>query len=287
MNDLSSESTCTCLCSIKAPDGIFCLFEKLYFVFLRLSVVCQVLYVFSTLCEVMVQLLLQIFVQACCHGRFESGPGLTRVKPGFDAGLTHCKPGFDAGLTHCKPGLDLGLACALTILRYDANMNQKGSLLFCAFNGCPQELDFKTGGCHSKGKFYGALKHNCGTPNGEVSCGYVSKDLAIEHKFRIVDKDSLEGKKLQKETGWSRTDFVWVPEDTMIRPIRSDVGTKRGREHVSGINTDQETEQMSKKQVLPCLASFCQSQLACHASRLSCKQSLRNTGDCQGYAHRE
>lgn len=129
-------------------------------------------------------------------------------------------------------------------------MNQKGSLLFCAFNGCPQELDFKTGGCHSKGKFNGALKHNCGTPNGEVSCGYVSKDLAIEHKFRIVDKDSLEGKKLQKETGWSRTDFVWVPEDTMIRPIRSDVGTKRGREHVSGINTDQETEQMSKKQAI-------------------------------------
>ena len=66
VNDLSSESTCTCLCSIKAPDGIFCLFEKLYFVFLRLSVVvvCQVLCVFSTLCEVMVQLLLQIFVQA-------------------------------------------------------------------------------------------------------------------------------------------------------------------------------------------------------------------------------
>ena len=28
--DLSSESICTCLCSIKAPDGIFCLFEKLY-----------------------------------------------------------------------------------------------------------------------------------------------------------------------------------------------------------------------------------------------------------------
>ncbi|KAL0044900.1 hypothetical protein WJX82_001509 [Trebouxia sp. C0006] len=50
--------------------------------------------------------------------------------------------------------------------------------------------------CHSKGKFYGALKHNCGTPNGEVSCGYVSKDLATEHKFRIVDKDSVEGKKL-------------------------------------------------------------------------------------------
>ena len=80
-------------------------------------------------------------------------------------------------------------------------MNQKGSLLFCAFNGCPQELDFKTGwrkACHSKGKFYGALKHNCGTPNGEVSCGYVSKDLAIEHKFGCVDRDSVEGKKLQK-----------------------------------------------------------------------------------------
>ena len=180
----------TCLCRIKAPDGIFCLFEKLYHVLQRLSVVvvCQVLYVFSTLCEVMVQLLLQIFVQASCHGRFESGPGLTRVRPGFDAGQTHC-----------KPGLDLGLACALAFLRYDANMNQKGSLLFCAFNGCPQELDFKKGwrkACHSKGKFYGALKHNCGTPNGEVSCGYVSKDLATEHKFRIVDKDSVEGKKL-------------------------------------------------------------------------------------------
>ena len=39
--------------------------------------------------------------------------------------------------------MDLGLGCALAILRYDANMNQKGSLLFCAFNGCPQELDFK------------------------------------------------------------------------------------------------------------------------------------------------
>jgi len=101
-----------------------------------------------------------------------------------------------------------------------------------------------------KGKFYGALKHKCGTPNGEVSCGYVSKASAIEHKFRIDDRDSVEGKKLQKETGWSRTDFVWVPEDTTIRPTRSDVATKRGREHVSDINTDQETEHVSKKQVL-------------------------------------
>ena len=90
--DLSSESTCTCLCSIKAPDGIFCLFEKLYHVLLRLSVgvVCDVLYVFSTLCQVMVQLLLQIFVQASCHGRFESGPGLTRVRPGSGPGSGLC-----------------------------------------------------------------------------------------------------------------------------------------------------------------------------------------------------
>ena len=75
---------------------------KLYHVLLRLSVgvVCDVLYVFSTLCQVMIQLLLQIFVQASCHGRFEIGPGLT---------------GSD-------PGLDLGLGCALAILRYDANM---------------------------------------------------------------------------------------------------------------------------------------------------------------------
>ena len=144
-------------------------------------------------------------------------------------------------------------------------MNQKGSLLFCSFNGCPQELDFKPGwrkACHSKGKFYGALKHNCGTTSGEVSCGYISRALAIEHKFQFVGRDSEEGKKLQKETGWSRTDFVWVPEDTTIRPTRGDVGTKRGREHVSDINTDQETEHTSKKQVLSCQASFCQSQLA-------------------------
>ena len=220
----------------------------------------------------------QIFVQASCH-RFESGPGLTRVRPGSGAGLTYC-----------KAGLDLGLACVLAILRYNANMNQKGSLLFCAFNGCPQELDFKTGwrkACHSKGKFYGALKHICGTTSGEVSCGYISRALAIEHKFKFVDRDSGEGKKLQKETGWSRTDFVWVPEDTTIRPTRGDVGKKRGREHVSDISTDQETEHVSKKQVLSCLANFCQSQLACHASRLSCKQSLRNTGDWQGNPHRE
>ena len=67
--DRTSESTCTCLCSIKAPDSIFCLFEKLYHVLLRLSigVVCDVLYVFSTLSQVMVELLLQIFVQASCH----------------------------------------------------------------------------------------------------------------------------------------------------------------------------------------------------------------------------
>ena len=158
-------------------------------------------------------------------------------------------------------------------------MNQKGSLLFCAFNGCPQELDFKTGwrkACHSKGKFYGTLKHNCGTLSGEVTCKYISRALAIEHKFKSVDQDSEEGKKLQKETGWHRTDFVWVPEDTTIRPIRGDVGTKRGLEHVSDINTDLETERVSKKQVLSCLASFCQSQLVC---RLSCKQSLRNTGE--------
>ena len=71
----------TCLCSIIAPDGIFCLLVKLYHVLLRLSVgvVCHVLHVFSTLRQVMVQLPLQIFVLASCHGRFESGPGLTRV----------------------------------------------------------------------------------------------------------------------------------------------------------------------------------------------------------------
>ena len=169
-------------------------------------------------------------------------------------------------------------------------MNKKGSLLFCSFNGCPQELDFKTGwrkACHSKGKFYGALKHNCGTTSGEVSCGYISRALAIEHKFQFVGRDSEEGKKLQKETGWSRTDIVWVPEDTTIRPTRGDVCTKRGREHASDINTDQETEHALKKQVLSCLASFCQSQLVWHASRLSCKQSLRNTGNWQGYPHRE
>ena len=63
--------------------------------------------------------------------------------------------------------------------------------------------------------------------------------------------------------------------DEVVTPI------KRGREHVSDINTDQEAEHVSKKQVLSCLATFCQSQLACRASRLSCKQSLRNTGDQQ------
>ena len=129
---------------------------------------------------------------------------------GLNLGQTRVRPGSEFGLTHCKPGLDLGLACALAILRCDANMNKKGSLLFCAFNGCPQELDFKTGwrkACHSKGKFYGALKHNCGTPSEEVSCGYISRALAIGHKFQFVDRDSEEGKKLQKETGWSRTDF--------------------------------------------------------------------------------
>ena len=88
-----------------------------------------------------------------------------------------------------------------------------------------------------------------------------------------------------KETGWCRTDFVWVPEDTTIRPTRGSVATKRGREDVSDINTDQETERVSKKQVLSRLASFCQSQLAYHASRLSCKQSLRNTGDWHGHKH--
>ena len=189
----------------------------------------------------MIRVAWQIFVQASCH-RFESGPGLTRVRPGSGAGLTHC-----------KAGVDLGLACALAILRYNANMNQKGSLLFCAFNGCPQELDFKTGWrkvCHSKGKFYGASKHKCGTPSGEVSCEYISRALAIEHKFQFVDRNSEQGKKLQKETGWIKTYFVWVPEDTTIRPTRGDVGTKRGREHVSDINTDQEIEHVSKKQVL-------------------------------------
>ena len=76
-------------------------------------------------------------------------------------------------------------------------MNQKGSLLFCALDGCPQELDFKTGwlkACDSKGKFYGTLKHNRETLSGEVTCKYISRALAIEHKFKFVDKDSEERK---------------------------------------------------------------------------------------------
>ena len=76
-------------------------------------------------------------------------------------------------------------------------MNQKGSLLLYAFDGCPQELDFKTGwlkACDSKGKFYGTLKHNRETLSGEVTCKYISRALAIEHKFKFVDKDSEERK---------------------------------------------------------------------------------------------
>ena len=35
--DLSSESTRTCLCGMKAPDGVFCLCEKLYPVLLSMG----------------------------------------------------------------------------------------------------------------------------------------------------------------------------------------------------------------------------------------------------------
>ena len=36
--DVSSESTCTCLCGMKARDGICCLFNDIYHVLLRLPV---------------------------------------------------------------------------------------------------------------------------------------------------------------------------------------------------------------------------------------------------------
>ena len=36
--DVSSETTCTCLCGMKARDGVFCLFKKVYHVLLRLPV---------------------------------------------------------------------------------------------------------------------------------------------------------------------------------------------------------------------------------------------------------
>ena len=36
--DVSSESTRTCLCGMKAPDGVSCLFKKFYHVLLRLPV---------------------------------------------------------------------------------------------------------------------------------------------------------------------------------------------------------------------------------------------------------
>jgi len=35
--DMSSESTRTCLCGMKAPDGVFCLCEKLYHVLLSVG----------------------------------------------------------------------------------------------------------------------------------------------------------------------------------------------------------------------------------------------------------
>ena len=118
-------------------------FDKLYHVLLRLfvGVVFQVLYVFPTPCQVMVELLLQIFVQASCHGRFESGPGL----------------GFTQNLTHFKSGLELGLACALTILRYDANM--KGITAILCLQWLPSRARLKNRlaqGLSQQRKVYGA-----------------------------------------------------------------------------------------------------------------------------------
>jgi len=114
--DLSSESTCICLCSIKAPAGIFCLFDKLYHVLLRLSfgVVCHVLYVFSTLCQVMVQLLLQIFVQASCHGSFQSGPGLTRVCSNCSAAMCQLWCSLSAQQPLVKSAVSSAATCQLS-----------------------------------------------------------------------------------------------------------------------------------------------------------------------------
>ncbi len=95
--DLSSEPTCTYLYGMKAPDGVSYLFEKLYHVLLRLSVVSlqtsipvdQWAAVFSTVVSChwwrrkgVIRVAWQIFVH-----RFESGPGHTRVRPGSDLGL--------------------------------------------------------------------------------------------------------------------------------------------------------------------------------------------------------
>ncbi len=98
--DMSSESSCTRLCSMKAPDGVSCLFEKLYHVLVRLSVGHLFKQQFQSINERcptvvschwwrkkgLIRVAWQIFV---------IGLNLVQVKPGSDLGLTWvCLPYF-------------------------------------------------------------------------------------------------------------------------------------------------------------------------------------------------
>ena len=137
----------------------------------------------------------------------------------------------------------------------------KGSLYFCDNPDCASNLSFGPRWrrvCRSKKRFYGKEQHNCGygiVADPACSWGYITKAAADQHGLVLVNRSSDAGRQLQEQFGWKDTDFLFVPEGTIVKPIKV---KKRKAEHVPFEELDEEAQDTFRKQVLSCPLSMLQ-----------------------------
>jgi len=116
------------------------------------------------------------------------------------------------------------------------NKTERKKLFFCSFEHCRDELCFKTGCwrkcCRRKQAFYSKQQgnHTCGAPESASTLTYIYEDEALSNDYRLVQKTSEEGRKLQSQTNWHTSDFVWVPANPQVLPVAPKPRAKRSRE---------------------------------------------------------
>ncbi|DBA66310.1 TPA: hypothetical protein ACH3X2_002560 [Trebouxia sp. C0005] len=70
----------------------------------------------------------------------------------------------------------------------------------------------------------------CGAPEAASTLTYIYEDEALSSGYRLVQKTSEEGRKLQSQTNWRTSDFVWVPANPQVLPVAPKPRAKKSRE---------------------------------------------------------
>ncbi|DBA69885.1 TPA: hypothetical protein ACH3X2_012385 [Trebouxia sp. C0005] len=117
-----------------------------------------------------------------------------------------------------------------------SNNTERKKLFFCSFEQRRADLCFNTGCwrkcCRRKQAFYSKQQasHTCGAPESASTLTYIYEDEALSNGYRLVQKTSEEGRKLQSQTNWRTSDFVWVPANLQGLPAAPKPRAKRSRE---------------------------------------------------------